>query len=174
MGDRDRAAHDLNLLAGAPRDVVGEKELRGKRRRQPIRETEMGIGLDERRRDPAEAGGEHHWARDVTAGAEDDVGLPSLQDRPAGERCLACTPERAEECDRRRPREAADRERVELEACLRNQLRLDAVGTAGERHGRSAGAQRFPDRERGPDVTCGPSRRDHDYELRRLGHSQRC
>ena len=74
----------------------------------------------------------------------------------------------------RLPREAADRERVELEARLRNQPRLDAVGAAGERHGRSARAQRFPDRERGPDVTGGPSRRDHDYELRRLDHSRRC
>ena len=174
VGDRDRAADDLDLRPRPPRDLVGEEQLRGERRREPVREAEVRVGLGQRRRDPAQPGGEHHRPGDVAAAAEDDVGAPTAQDRAAGERRLRGPPERADELERRLAREAADLERVELEARLRNQPRLDAVGTAGERHGRSARAQRFPDCESGPDVTGGSPCRDHDYELRRLDHSRRC
>ena len=174
VGGRDRPADDLDLVARAPLDVVGEKELRGERRCQPVGEAEVRVGLGQRRRDPAQPCGEHHRAGDVATAAEDDVRPATAQDRPTGERRLRGPHERAHELQRRLAREAADLERVELEARLRNQPRLDAVGTAGERHGRSARAQRFPDCESGPDVTgCSPCRY-HDYELRRLDHSRRC
>ena len=134
----------------------------------------MGVGLGQGRRDPAQARRDDHRAGHVATAAEDDVGPALTEDRPAGERRLRSPHERAHELERRLAREAADLERVELEARLRNQPRLDAVGTAGERHARSARAQRFPDRERGSDVTgCSPCRY-HDCELRRRAHSRRC
>ena len=46
--------------------------------------------------------------------------------------------ERAEERRRRLPREAADRERVELVAGVRNEPRLDAIRRPGERHEHAA------------------------------------
>ena len=55
VGDRDRAPDDLDLLPGAARDLVGEEELRGERRGQPVREAEVRVGLGERRGDPAES-----------------------------------------------------------------------------------------------------------------------
>ena len=174
MGVRDRPADDLDLVPGAPLDLVGEEQLRGERCGEPIGEAEMCVGLGQGRRDPAQSRRQHHRAGDIPAASEDDIGTATTQDGAAGERCLRRPHERAHELQRRLPREAADLERVELEARLRNQTRLDAVGTPGERHGRSARAQCLPDCESGPDVTgCSPCRY-HDYELRRLDHSRRC
>ena len=166
MGERDRPADDLGLAARAPRDVVGEKELLGERRCQPVGEAEVRVGLCECGGDTRQACGQHHRAGHIAAAPQNDVRPAPLQDRPAGKGRLPCAPERPQQCHRGRPREAVDRECVELKPCFRNQLRLDAVGTAGERHVHAARSQRFPDRERRPDVTGCPSRRDHDCELR--------
>jgi len=174
MRQRDRPADDLHLAAAAAGNLVGEEELLRKRGGEPVREAEVRVGLGESGGNATQPRREHHRAGHVTAAAEDDVWPAPHEDRAAGERSLRSAPERPEQRNRRRAREAADLERVELEARFRNQPRLDAVGTAGERHARSARAQRFPDCERGPDVTGCSSRRDHDYELRRLDHSRRC
>ena len=174
VGGGNRPADDLDLVPGSPLDVVGEEQLRGERRGKPVGEPEVCVGLGQRCRDPAQPGSEHHRAGDVASAAEDDVRTATAQDGATGERCLGGPHERAHELQRRLAREAADLEGIELEARLRNQTRLDAVGTAGERHGRSASAQCLPDCESGPDVTgCSPCRY-HDYELRRLDHSRRC
>ena len=56
------------------------------RRREPVRETEVGVRLRQRSRDPAEPGGEHHRPRDVAAAAEHDVGTAPREDAQARDR----------------------------------------------------------------------------------------
>ena len=68
------------------RPAIGKREedaLR-ERRGEPVGETEMGVGLGQRRRDPSSPRGQHHRPGDVAAGAEHDVRLPAAQDRAAG------------------------------------------------------------------------------------------
>ena len=172
--DRDRASHDTHGRAVSPRDLVGEEQPAGERSGEAVCEPEVRVGLGERRGDPAQACGEHHRAGDVTARAEHDVGATSGEDPQAvgGRRRRA--PGGAQLGRARPPRQSRDGERVEREARLRHQPRLDAVGSAGERHRHPAFAECFPDRERGTDVTRGSPGRDHARELRRRAHSLRC
>ena len=54
VGARDRAADDLVPWARRTRDLVGEEDASGERRREAVREAEMGVGLGERGRNPAQ------------------------------------------------------------------------------------------------------------------------
>ena len=167
---RDRAADDPVLLAASAVDRVGEKDATRKRRRQPVRETEMGVRLRENGRDPSQPGCEHHRPGDVAAGAEDNGRPASPQNRNARERRLHGPHERAHEGETRRAGDAGDLEGVELEARFRNQSRLDAIRGPGECHGRSARAQCFGDGQRRSDVPGCPPRCDHARGLRRRAH----
>ena len=113
-------------------------------------------------------------ARRRSAGPQHDVRTASRQNSAAGERGLRCLRQRAHEVEPDSPRDPGDRERVELEAGLRNQLRLDAAARPGERHLHPALAQRFADRERWSDVPRCSARCDQTHELGRRFHSRRC
>lgn len=134
----------------------------------------MRIGLGERRRNPTQTSGEHHRSSDITARTENDVGSATGKDTGARNRRTHGMSEGANEAEADSPRETGYRKRVELEACVRNQLRLDAAARPGERHRHSALAQRFGDRERRPDVPCRSPGRDQARELGRPFHSRRC
>ena len=114
----------------------------GQRRRQPVREPEVGVRLGQRRRDPAQACREHHRPGDVPAAAEHHVRTPPRED-PLHAKGARRPARRADETDRRASREARDGEGVELEAGVRNEPRLDAVGRPGERHRHPARAKSF-------------------------------
>ena len=93
---RRRLAHDRKREEDAPRE----------RRRQPVGEAEVRVGLDQRRRDLPRPGGEDHRPGDVAAAAEHDVGLPAREDLPAGARRPAGERERPEQRHGRLAREA--------------------------------------------------------------------
>ena len=146
-------------------DRVCEEHALRERHSEPVREPEMGVGLRQRRGNAAQARGEHHRPGDVAAASEDDIRTTPGEDAIAGERCSHRPTDGPHEPEADPSREARDRERVELEAGLRNELRLDAVARPGERHRHSARAKHLCDCERGPDVPCRPSRRDHAPKL---------
>ena len=171
---RGRSPDDAILATVAPGDRVGEEDAPSEGRGEPVREAEVRVRLGQRGGDPAQARGQHHRACDVAAPAEDDVRPPAREDPAARERRPHRLGERAHQPEAESAREARDREGVELEARLRNEPRLDAVGRPGERHRHSALAQRFGDGERGPNVPGCPARRDHAPKIRRPFHSRRC
>ena len=154
--------------------VVCEEHAARERCREPVRETEVRVGLRQGRGDALDASRHDHGAGYIAATAEDDVGRAAAEDAQAGEGSAHCTPDRAREVEPELAGEARDGERVELEAGLRNQTRLDAVWRPGERHRYSAFAERFRDGESRPNVACGPAGRDQAHELGRLAHSRRC
>ncbi len=158
---RNRPADDAVLPTFAAGDRIGEKDAPRERRGETVRETEMRVGLRQRSWDPPQARGQHHRSGDVASTAEHDVGPPPREDPAARERRANGLRERSYEPEPDTPRKSRDRERVELEARLRNELRLDAVGRPGERHCHSARAKCFRDCESGPDVTGRPSCRYH-------------
>ena len=171
---RDRTPDDPHLLPVVPGDLVREEQPPRERRREPVGEPEVRVGLGQRRGDPAKAGCEHHRPGDEAAAAEHDVRAATGEDAEAVRRSGRGAP-RGAELGRARPaRKSGDGERVELEARLRHQPRLDAVGSAGERHRHSAFAERLPHGERRTNVTGGSPGRDHARELRRRAHSPRC
>ena len=174
MRSRNRAPDHAVLATVTPRDRVGEEDATREGSREPVREPQVSVRLGQRGGDAAQARGQHHRAGDVAATAEDDVGPPPREDPAARERRLHRLCKRSEQPDTESAREARDREGVELEARLRNELRLDAVGRPGERHRHPACAQRFGDCERGTNVPGGPSRRDQTPKLGRPFHSRRC
>ena len=134
----------------------------------------MGVGLRQRGGNAAQARGEHHRTGHVATTAEDDIRTTPGEDPMAGEGRPHRPTDGPHEPESDPSREAGDGERVELEAGLRNELRLDAVSRPGERHRHSARAQHLCDCERGPDVSCRPSRRDHAPKPWRPVHSRRC
>ena len=168
------------VLASVPlRQVVGEEDAPRERRRQPVREPEVGVGLGQRGRDAQRAGREHHRAGDVAAAAEDDVRSAPAQDPDAGCRRQPGPDERPQERNGRPPREARDRERVERVAVRRDEPSLDAIRRPGERHQHAALAQRLRHRERRQHVACRSAGRDETPEpVVRLAaervHPRRC
>ena len=80
MCPRDGTADDAVLPTVPPVDLVGEEDAPCERRREPVGETEVGVGLRQRGRDPAQARGEHHRAGDEAARAEHDRGPPPTED----------------------------------------------------------------------------------------------
>ena len=151
-------------------DRVREEDTPGERRREPVRQPEVGIRLGQRRRDPAQARREHHRPCDVAACAEHHVRTPAREDPAARERRADSLRECTNETDADAPREARDGERVELEARVRNELRLDAASRPCERHRHPARAKCFADCESRPYVSGGPSRCDHAPKPRRPVH----
>ncbi len=118
--------------------------------------------------------GEHHRPGHVAAGAVDDVGAATAQDRPADGGRRRGTAERAEQRGPRLAREAADPEGVELEAGFRDEMRFDAIRRPGEAHERPPLAECLRHRERGQDVPCCPAGRDHEPKLPVRCHAERC
>ena len=170
VGSRDRTTGHAVLAAVTPGDGVREEDAPRERRRQAVGEPEVCVRLGERRRDPAGPCRQHHRPRDVAATAEDDVRPPMRQDSTAGEWRTSRLRQRSQEIEAELAREPRDRERVELEARVRNQLRLDAIGRPGEGHAHAALAQSFRDCECRPHVAGCPSGRDHAPKPRRRFH----
>ena len=174
MRTGNRATRHEVLRAISARDRVGEEDLLRERRREPVREAEVRVRLGQRCRNPAQPGGEHHRSGYVTTRAQHDVGAAAGEDAAASEWGTHGLRNGADEVETDPAREPRDLERVELEARLRNQTRLDASARPGERHRHPARAQGFGDRERGPDVPGCSARRDQARELGRPFHSPRC
>ena len=167
----DRAPDDLVLRPPPARDRVGEVDRRreaarraGSRARGGRRPPSAPPGCAVGARPPPSARrrSRRRRGRRRAAAGRGSAGRP----RGAHRRERAPSPS----CRDGRRGKSGDLERVELEARLRHQPRLDAVCRPGERHGRSACAQRLRDRESGPDVTCRSPGRDHAHELRRRAH----
>ena len=110
---RERPARHAVLRAVAAVDRKREEDALRERRRKPVREPEVRVGLRHRRRDPAAGGREHHRAGDVAAAAEDDVGPAAFED-PRGRRRARgrASTARATGAGRRPAREAAGRGKV--------------------------------------------------------------
>ena len=100
---------DLRAIPGL--DRIGEEESACERRREPVRETEVRIGLGQRRRNAKRRRSEDHRTGDETAAAEDDVRAPPPQDRAAGVRRRTGEQQRTRKRERRPPRKALDPER---------------------------------------------------------------
>ena len=135
------------------------------RARRPLRSAQPGSRAFARRAPSARRRSRRRRGRHP-AGAPEDP--------PAVERRGAREEERPRECGRRPPREAADAERVELVARLRNEPRFDAIRRPGERHVYASRRQRFRDRERGQDVTGRPAGCDQTPKLLLRSHDWRC
>ena len=136
---------------GGLRPAIGNarKTRSRERRREPVREPEVRVGLGQRRRDPPPPRREHHRPGDVAAAAEHDVGPAPREDPRAGARARDRRAASARaSASAGPPREARDAEGVELVARLRNEPRLDAIRRPGERHLHAARAQRLRDCER--------------------------
>ena len=110
----------------------------------------------------------------VPAPAEHDVGPTAPEDPQGGEWGRQRPPRGTHLREAGLAGEPGDAERVELEAGLRNQPRLDALARPCERHRHPALPQRFRDGEGEPDVTRRPAGCDQAHELGRPGHSPRC
>ena len=82
---RDRAADHAGLAVHAV-DRIREEQPPCERRREPVREADVGVRLGQRGRNPAQPGSEHHRPGDVAAAAEHDVGTAPAEDPQARER----------------------------------------------------------------------------------------
>ena len=171
---RDRTADDTRLPAIPVVDRIGEEESACERSREPVRETEVRIGLRERRWNAKRRRSEDHRTGDETTTAEDDVRAPPPQDRAAGVRRRTGEQQRTGKRDRRPPRKALYPEGIELVARIRNELRFDPIRRPGERHEYAPLRQRFCDRERRQHVTCRPAGRDQTPKLLLHRHDERC
>src|SRR5437764_972724 len=118
---RDRAPDDTRLAVESG-DRIREEDATRKRRREPVREAEVGVGLRKRGRDAARPRGHDHRSCDVAAAAEDDVGPPAREDTETDGRCRGREPERPQETRAGPPWKAGDAEGVERVAALRNEL----------------------------------------------------
>jgi hypothetical protein len=116
---------------------------------------------------------ENHRAADVAAPAEHDIRLPARQDLAARKRGAAGERERPQQRERELARKAGDAERIELEAGLRNELRLESIRRPGEGHPHAVPAQRLGDGDRRRHVTARPPGCDQARELAVRLH-QRC
>ena len=134
----------------------------------------MRVGLRQRRGDPHRRGGEHHRPGDETAAAEYDVRPAPLEDPAAREGCAPRADERPRKLRRRLPRKAADLERIELVAGLRDESRFDPIRRPGERHVNAALRQRLRHRERRQHVSGRSAGGDQAPKLRLRGHAARC
>ena len=157
-----------------PGNRIREEDALGERRRQPVREAEMRVGLGHRRRDPPARRGDDHRAGDVAASAEHRVRLAPREDPVAGRGRRERAQRGTGLLDAGPARQAADAKRVELEAGLRNQSRLGAIRRPGERHACSSASQRLADCERGQDVPRRPAGCDQECSLLPLLHCPRC
>ena len=153
-------AGDAVLRAVAAGDLVREEDAPRERRREAVREPEVGVGLRQRGGQLPPPGRVDHRPGHVAAAAEDDVRPAALQDRRAGARRAAGPDQRAQERGRRAARKAGDLERVELVARLGDEPSLDAIRRPGERHRDAALAERCRDRERREHVTGCSAGRD--------------
>ncbi len=131
---RNRAPHDAVLRTLAAGNRIREEDPTCKGSGEPVGEAEMGVGLGQRGRYPAQPRGEHHRSGDVASRSEHHVRPSSGEDAGARERRTHRTDERTQEADSGTSRETGDREGVELVARFRNQPRLDAIWRPGERH----------------------------------------
>ena len=170
MGLRYRPADDPVLRALPARNVVGEEHGLRERRAEAVGQPEVRVRLGQGGGYAAQASCEHHRPGNVAACAQNDVGVATTQDPEARERRPYRTHHGSHEAEPEPAREAGDVERVELEARLRNQPRLDEASRPGERHRYPPLAQRLGDCERRPNVPGGAACRDQARELRRLAH----
>ena len=156
-------------------DRKREEDAPRERHREPVREPEVRVGLHDRRRHAPPRRREHHRPGDVPAAAEDDVGAARRENPAAGGRRATREQDRANERRRRPTRQPGDPERVELVACVRNELRLDAIRRPGERHVHAAPAERLRHRERRQHVAGRSPGGDQAVKLALFRHDfRRC
>ena len=171
----DGASRDAVLPVPSARQVVGQEDAPCERRRQPVGEAEVRVGLGQRRRDLAPPRGVDHRPRHIATAAEDDVRTAALQDRGTGTGRAPGTEQGAQERDGRTAGEAGDLERVELVARLGDEPSLDAIRRPGERHRGAAGAQCCCDRQRREHVPGCSAGGDQAPKLAGgHGHRPRC
>ena len=165
--DGDRPAHDAVLGPVPSRDRIGEEDARGERGGEPVRETEVRVGLGQRGRDPPAGRGQRpsgrrrsrrrRERRPAAAARGSDRRRPGRRRRSrSGAECGGA----------RRPRDAPDRKGVELVARGRHEPRLGPVRRAGEADAHAAFGERLRHGERGQDVSRRPPGRDQAPKLR--------
>ena len=126
-------------------DRVREEDATRERRREPVGEPEMGVGLRQRGGDFRAPGGVAPSARRRSRRRRGRRRAAALQDRARRRRGArpARISERASATDGRRGK-PGDRERVELVAGLGDEPSLDAIRRPGERHADAARAAALP------------------------------
>ena len=166
---------DAVLRPVAPGDRKRKKDPAGERCSEPVREPELCIGFEQRRRRPAQPGCDDHRPRDVAAASEDDVGAPPAEDREARRGSAGSDRERPREREPGPARKPGALEGVELVTGLRDEPCLDAIPRPGEAHLDAALPQRLCDCECGQHVPRRSPGRDHAPELSLLRHDRpRC
>ncbi len=114
-------------------DFETEADASGEGNQGPVGEPHVGIQLDRQRRDAPEEGGEHRRPADVTAAADDDVGLPRPEDAHAVDAALDDGPEEEEDLGRDPPLQPPQLGEIELVTGARHQLRFQTPAGADER-----------------------------------------
>ncbi len=152
----------------------GEEHAVGERRREPVGQPEMRVGLGDRARDPAQARREDHRAGDVAACSEHGLRPSPVENPQAGSRGGECPSGGAHERRTGPAREPRDREGVELVPELRNEPRFDAIRRPGEGHQSSPPPQRLRHGQRRRDVSDRPAGRYQEPQLPLVRHYARC
>jgi hypothetical protein len=116
----NRAPDDSVLGLAQPVDGIRQEDAAGERRREPVREAEMGVRLGEGGADAPQARCEHDRPGDEPAAAENDVRLLATENARGRRHGEGGGTERAQEIQAQPPREALHLEDLELEAGLPN------------------------------------------------------
>ena len=160
-GRRDRAAGHQVALSAAALDREGQADAARAGGEQAVGQAEVGVGLGEHERGPAQDGREAHRPGGVAAAAHDRVGAVAAQEPAGGEQGGARLGDSADGLERVAARDPFDVQRVELVAGGGHQLGLGAL-PAGEADLGALSPQRVGDRDRRYDVPRRPAGRDQD------------
>ena len=122
---RDRAPDHPVLRSFPPLERESAKDALCEGQSEPVGKAELGVRLEERRRDPEGSRGQDHGAADVPTGPEHGAGPPPPEDPNACGRCREVARKRAGEPQADAARQAFHPEVVELEAGGARQPLLD-------------------------------------------------
>ena len=161
-----RPPDDPVLRPVAPGHRVGEKDTSRERRREPVRQPEMRVGLGQGRGDPLPPGRVDHRPGDVAAAAEDDVRPPRREDPRARPRRASGEQHRPQLRDApagaAAPRSGTGRTRSPPPGRAAPRSGQASRRSSPARRGRAA----LRRRERRQHVAGRPAGRDHAPELR--------
>ncbi len=166
-GAADRTAGDEVLRPGAAREREGEGDAARQRRREPVGDAQVRVGLHQQERTPGEPRRQGDRSAHVAAAAEDDVGAPAQQQgRRAGGRQRR-EHHRPEVAQRQPPREAVQRDQVLRIAGARHGARCPGAAGADEPDLSAPRPERVGDRQGRHHVAARPARRDRHAQGRR-------